>query len=803
MKKITTKNFTMKKKRQGNEWAFSLLLALFVSVLASAQVMLIDPAGDGGFETGNTLAANGWTAVNAPNGNRSWYIGTAQAGYTGARAAFIGNNNTTIGTATGARTVHLYRSITIPAGAEDIQLTFKYKQAVADYVDPDFYDYIAVYLSNTPPTNGNFPAGNPVFGPFPEVSVPNFEQQTVTLPESLAGTTTNLIFTFNADNITPHAYGALDDVSLTYTMPACSAPAGLMVTATAGDATLTWNAASTVPSGGYQFAVTPTNMPPAATTGTTLLTGNVGSLMANTQYYAWVRSDCGGAFSTWRMVEFDTPCAAVDVPYAEDFESADLPGLPDCTTTQNVGQGNDWVTDFPDDYGFTTNALMYEYDSDEPADTWFFTRGVNLTAGTSYRISYSYGTAGFEEKLSVHYGTSPQAAGMATQLANHPSITDDTQAAFNEVDFIPATTGVYYFGFHAYSDADMFRLFVDDIMVDVSPSCIAPTNVTVNATSAGATINWTAALGSPAAGYDFAVTQTNMPPSTTEDTTGTSGSVSMLSSQTQYYAWVRSDCGGGDVSQWVMVEFMTPCNATDVPYIEDFNSVNAPDLPGCTMIENAGNGNDWTTEFPDDYGFDTNALAYEYDSDEPANAWFFTRGVNLTAGTEYFLSYNYGTAGFDEKMDVYYGTSSNVAGMATQLADHPLITNDTAPINNIVNFTPATTGVYYFGFHAYSDADMFFLFVDDIMVDAAAGVNQFGISGFSYHPNPVQDKLNLKYTSAMESVAVYDLLGQKVMEKEINATEAVLDMQPLADGAYIVNVTAGGNVKTIKIIKKQ
>lgn len=802
MKKNTIKNFIKTKKQGVGTWGLSLMFALFTSALASAQVTLIDPAGNGGFETGVTFAANGWTAVNAPNNNRSWYIGTAQAGYTGARAAFIGNDNNTVGNATGAKTVHLYRSITIPAGAEDIQLTFKYKQAVADYSDPTYYDYIAVYLSNTTPTNGNLPAGTPVFGPFPEVSVPNFAQQMVALPASVAGTTTNLIFTFKADGVTPHAYGALDDVSLTYNLPACASPNGLAVSANAGDATLTWNAAASVPSGGYQFAVTPTSAPPATTGTTTSLTGNVGTLSPSTHYYAWVRSDCGGTFSTWRMVEFDTPCTASNVPYIEDFESVTVPDLPACTTNINAGAGNDWVTEFPDDYGFTTNVLMYEYDSDEDANAWFFTRGVNLTAGTSYRISYSYGTAGFDEKLSVHYGTAATVAGMATQLANHPAINDDTQATVNEVDFVPSTTGVYYFGFHAYSDADMFQLFVDDIMVDVSPSCIQPTNVTVNATANGATINWTAAIGTPA-GYDFAVTPTDTPPATTTDTTGTSGSVSLLSPQTEYYAWVRSDCGSGDVSQWVMVEFMTPCDAVNIPYFEDFNSVNAPDLPGCSMIENAGAGNDWITEFPDDYGFDTNTLAYEYNSDEPANAWYFTRGLNLTGGTTYTLSYLYGTAGFEEKMDVYYGNASTVAAMTTQLADHPSILDDTAATPNSIDFTPATTGVYYIGFHAYSDADMFFLFVDDIMVDAAAGIDQFGMQGFSYHPNPVKDKLNLKYTSDITSVSVFDLLGQKVIEKEINATEAVLDIQPLADGAYIVNVNAGGNAKTIKIIKRQ
>src|SRR6187402_3736668 len=98
----------------------SVLFLLF-AFQAFSQITIIDPAGDGGFETGATFSDNGWSTVGPPsNMNRRWYCGTGQPGYTGDRCAFIGNNETTVGTATGAKKVHLYRSVTVPAGAEDI-----------------------------------------------------------------------------------------------------------------------------------------------------------------------------------------------------------------------------------------------------------------------------------------------------------------------------------------------------------------------------------------------------------------------------------------------------------------------------------------------------------------------------------------------------------------------------------------------------------------------------------------------------------------------------------------------------------
>lgn len=193
---------------------------LLSSVLGFSQVTLIDPNGDGGFETGATFASNGWTEIGPPaNLNRRWYCGTGQTGFTGTRAAFIGNDATTVGTATGAKKVHLYKSITIPTGATDIVLNFKYKQEVSDFISPTYYyDYITVSTGTDVPENGTvYTSGTTHFGPFPNADVTSFTNQTVTLPNALAGTTTNLIFSFICDNVNPKGYGAIDDVSLVYT----------------------------------------------------------------------------------------------------------------------------------------------------------------------------------------------------------------------------------------------------------------------------------------------------------------------------------------------------------------------------------------------------------------------------------------------------------------------------------------------------------------------------------------------------------------------------------------------------------
>ena len=52
--------------------------------------LVLDPSGDGGFETGNTLALNNWTTANSAI--NAWVVGTTPSGYTGSRCAYISNN---------------------------------------------------------------------------------------------------------------------------------------------------------------------------------------------------------------------------------------------------------------------------------------------------------------------------------------------------------------------------------------------------------------------------------------------------------------------------------------------------------------------------------------------------------------------------------------------------------------------------------------------------------------------------------------------------------------------------------------
>ncbi|MDR6967472.1 hypothetical protein J2X31_001483 [Flavobacterium arsenatis] len=184
----------------------------------------------------------------------------------------------------------------------------------------------------------------------------------------------------------------------------------------------------------------------------------------------WVRSVCGepdGNGAWIGPITFKTKCLPTTLPYSQDFQSISTPNLPDCTITQRIGNGNNWQTNYGDSgYGFDGFVLQYS-SSSSGANAWFFTQGLELTAGVEYTLSYKYGnnsSDNYTESMQVMYGDQPTASSMTIELADHSEINTGTPMV-NEIAFTPEQTGAYYIGFLAYSAPEQGNLFLDNITV--------------------------------------------------------------------------------------------------------------------------------------------------------------------------------------------------------------------------------------------------------------------------------------------------------------------------------------------------
>ncbi|MCO6481309.1 MAG: fibronectin type III domain-containing protein, partial [Flavobacteriales bacterium] len=351
--------------------------------------------------------------------------------------------------------------------------------------------------------------------------------------------------------------------------PSCLPPTALTVSnITNNAADLSWTASISNPANGYQWEVRSSGNPgdpgPDAngTTAAGMTTASATGLVANTAYTLYVRSDCGsGSFSTWASATFRTLCDATNVPYTQDFEGAVVPALPTCMSREVIS-GNQWITTSS---GLNGKSAQYSYNSTQAANSWLYTQGLNLTGGQSYRLTYSYGNNGggtFPEKLAVAYGNSPSAAAMTNALADHDPVT--TASNTNVIDFIPATTGVYYIGFQAHSDADEFYLFVDDISVKVTPTCFPPDAYITDLSGGTATINWT---NNASASYNWELRDSGNPGDPSPIASGyhvAGGPVSIpgLTVGNTYTFYIQGWCSASDSSEWAATSvYMGYCAA--------------------------------------------------------------------------------------------------------------------------------------------------------------------------------------------------------------------------------------------------
>jgi len=203
--------------------------------------------------------------------------------------------------------------------------------------------------------------------------------------------------------------------------------------------------------------------------------------------------------------------------YTEGFEA----WPPANWTFINNGAGNSWTS-----YGSAyagSSSMAYSYDEDYAADAWAITPSMNMVSGTSYTISFWYKvySASYPEDLKITVGSVPSVAGQTTVLWDNGGDTALINTTYSQatITYTPTTSGSYYFGFNCYSEANMWRLYVDS--VSISGTTLNPCTYTWTSVPAGfASTDQTPAAFIPTATAQYiVVAENNLGCSASADTT--------------------------------------------------------------------------------------------------------------------------------------------------------------------------------------------------------------------------------------------------------------------------------------------
>ncbi|TXD68005.1 T9SS type A sorting domain-containing protein, partial [Aequorivita lipolytica] len=144
---------------------------------------------------------------------------------------------------------------------------------------------------------------------------------------------------------------------------------------------------------------------------------------------------------------------------------------------------------------------------------------------------------------------------------------------------------------------------------------------------------------------------------------------------------------------------------------------------------------------------------------------------------------------------VTFYTAPNENASETDLTLVPQQSNQCGPGTSASIFTLAGQAYYVFVLNTGA--------VTDITIDGTnLGVSDNTIAGFSYYPNPTNGVLNLKSVDNIENVSMYNLLGQLMMNNQVDANTSQLDISGLSTGIYLMKVSVNGQIGTYRILKQ-
>ncbi|MFC6096814.1 choice-of-anchor J domain-containing protein [Flavobacterium qiangtangense] len=463
--------------------------------------------------------------------------------------------------------------------------------------------------------------------------------------------------------------------------PSCfpaSAVTGVVASATS--ANLSWTAPTTAPASGYQWEVRSsaaagsgaTGLASSGTTGAGIVTATSSTLTPNTTYTLYVRSDCGaGDFSTWAQSStFITPLSC--------FPATALSGTATSPTSANLS----WTAPT------TAPSTGYQWE-------------VRTTgAGGS-------GATGLVDSGAT-------VAGVLTAATS-----------------LLAVNTTYRLYVRSDCGAGDFSTWVQSSTFTTPLSCFPVTAVNANATSTtSANLSWTAPTTAPSTGYQWEVRTsgvggsgaTGLIDSGSTATGVTSVTSSVLTANTAYTLYVRSNCGAGDFSTWTATSstFTTPCNAvTSFPWLEGFEATST--TVGCFRIINANS---------DSYNWSINTTA-AYSRTGSRSAQMYTDGAlsnndyiitpQLALGSEvkrlkFWVRAR--SAGEPDEISIRISTTgANLADFSTVVMPSVAV-NSTTYQELLVDLSAYVgTNVYIAFVRNAAPANGWYLYVDDVTVE--------------------------------------------------------------------------------------
>jgi len=251
----------------------------------------------------------------------------------------------------------------------------------------------------------------------------------------------------------------------------------------------------------------------------------------------------------------------------------------------------------------------------------------------------------------------------------------------------------------------------------------------------------------------------------------------------------------GGTSDEVTETILMGIQRHEVPYSETFDRIAS--LSQFSIIDANIDGKTW------DYSTSKQSAGCNPDGSNPKDDWIITPPIALKKNFLYRFSYKVAAQSmiYPERFETFMGTGASVEGMTQRLQENTDVKSSTMQeYSHEINAN--ADGDYYFGIHATSDPDAWYLLLDDIKVE---------ILGTDKAPGAVENitvvpsadgalKAQVSFKAPSVTVAGNPLEGTLSVEILVNG-EKVKTIEQVASGADVseeIEVDASG-VATVTI----
>ncbi len=454
----------------------------------------------------------------------------------------------------------------------------------------------------------------------------------------------------------------------------------------------------------------------------------------------------------------------------------------------------------------------YSYSSTNAANDWLVSRCFNLEAGKEYEVNFYYKVedSGFPEKLKVYYGDAAETSALTQQVVDLGEISNTSYEKSSSTISI-STAGTYYFVWNAYSDADMWNLYIDSIKIsEVETEALAADfSASVTSGQAPLTVDFTDESSGNVSTWSWDFNGDG-----NEDATTQNPSYEYTEAGTYSVSLTVGDGSGTDTqtkTDYITVSEASSCdwNFAGSDFIMNFETTD--DLSNWLYFDVNNDGKHW--EVVSGSGIDdTYCARYSYSEVNNADDWLISRCFTLEEGVSYKVEFQYAVEAetMPEKLKFAMGDAQAPSAMTEIIDDLGEITNeDYMKSEKIINVS--ATGDYYFGWQAYSNANNWNVYIDSVKIgeteETATLTAKLAKNSVDVYPNPSSGWFNVEMDdyNQLQRIEVVTIEGARVMElseKEVGKRKIDVNLGEMPAGIYFLKIYRKNTVITKKLIKQ-